>query len=313
MSDNLVIRPANDKDRLATLENTWRHWGGGLTRDEFFENRLNSPQFQRSRRFVGLIDDEVVVSLAAYTCRFQLQGDLLDGVAIGSVYTKEDHRGHGYASQLMSYVDRIHTTGGAKLSVLYSDISPQFYERLGYVTCPSWKGDVAIEPNRPAPAGGWQLQAFDPTSALFKLETLYREDYGSVPLYIERDLAYWKFTLDYRKDDQFYWFLDGEGQTQGYVRLALSKQQEMHIVDHAFSARSDKVELALYLAVKHLAAEQSAHSIHTWIPNSPVAQACFKVQPRQDEITMIKALDPRTVVSPAAIEAAQYFHEVDHV
>lgn len=313
MSDKLVIRPADEQDRLATLENTWRHWGDGLTRDEFFENRLNSPQFQRSQRYVGVIGDRVVVSLAAYSCEFQLDGKLLEGTAIGSVYTHDDFRGHGYASQLLEHVDELHTKAGIHLSILYSEIPPAFYERLGYVKCPSWRGKATIAPSTPPPSAGWHLEELDPRQSLAELELLYAEDFTSQPMWIIRSHAYWEFTLDYRKDDRFFWLLSGDKQRAGYVRVAVNKKNELQIVDHALAARRDAVELALYMSLKHLASGESIETIQTWIPNSPPANACFDVQPRHDEITMIKPLDGKIELSPQAIAATELFHEADHV
>ncbi len=313
MSDKLVIRPADEQDRLATLENTWRHWGGGLTRDEFFENRLNSPQFQRSQRHVGVLGDRVVVSLATYPCTFQLEGDLVDGVAIGSVYTQDDFRGRGLASQLMKHIDELNANAGVRLSVLYSDIPPAFYERLGYIACPSWHGEATIEPNTPPASAGWHLEEFDPRPSLADLETLFADDYASRRLWLTRSHAYWEFTLDYRKDDRFFWLLDGNDQRQGYVRVLVNKKNALQIVDHAFAARRDPVELALYMSLKHMAAGEAIETIQTWIPNSPPARACFDVQPRHNEVTMIKPLDGQIELSPQAIAAGEWFHEVDHV
>ncbi len=313
MSAALVIRPADEKDRLATLENTWRYWGEGKTRDEFVENRLNSPQFQRSQRFVGLVNDHVVVSLAAYTCQFQSGGDVLDGIAIGSVYTCEEHRGHGYASQLLAHVDQHYADAGAKLSVLYSDIPPAFYERHNYITCPSWLGQAEINPDNSPNAEGWQLKAFDPTDSLSTLERLYTDDQSTRALSIVRPRVYWEFTLRYRKDDQFYWLLDGDAQCRGYVRLAVGRDQELRIVDHALSPRSDAMERALYSSVKRLAAERGIGSVQAWIPNTPAARECFQVLPRDEEVTMLKALDKQFLPTPAAIESGEFFHEVDHV
>jgi len=313
MTTNLVIRPADEKDRLATLENTWRYWGEGKTRDEFVENRLNSPQFQRSRRFVGLLGEQVVVSLAAHACQFRLNGDLFEGVAIGAVYTREEHRGHGYASQLLDHVDRLHADDGIKLSVLYSDIAPAFYERLGYIRCPAWLGQAKIGPDASSRDVTWRLEAFDPTRSLAAVEKLYTADQRSLAMSIARPHAYWEFTLRHRKDDRFHWLLDGDARCHGYARLAMGRNQELRIVDHALSRRSYETERALFSAVKRFAAEQGVGNVQFWVAKTPAAQECFEVQPRDEEITMVKALDKDCLPSSAAIESCEFFHEVDHV
>ena len=90
--------------------------------------------------YVGTLDGRVVTSLGCYPIRFQIDGEDLPGIAIGSVHTLSEVRGRGFAPQLIDWVER--DNPGAALSVLFSDIQPEYYARIGYVLCPSLEGWV---------------------------------------------------------------------------------------------------------------------------------------------------------------------------
>jgi hypothetical protein len=73
-------------------------------------------------------------------------------MAIGSVFCPVEHRGKGYAKQLMNLLYQqfkedptIHT------STLYSDIGPQFYDRIGWKTMPSKEIIISAHPSLPIP------------------------------------------------------------------------------------------------------------------------------------------------------------------
>ena len=82
----------------------------------------------------------MVTSLAAHPIQFRIDGNTVSGIAIGSVYTTKDVRGRGLAPLLIAWVEDYKQRQGTGLSVLYSDIKPEYYVRLGYALCPSWEG-----------------------------------------------------------------------------------------------------------------------------------------------------------------------------
>src|SRR5262249_55422533 len=140
MPSELDIHPASRDELIAAHENVFDIWNKGLPLDEHLRWRLTSPSHSRTRWFVGTLDGRVVVSLGGYPIKFQVADRQWPGIAIGSVYTRAECRGRGYAPRLIEWVEADARRRQLAVSVLYSDIGPDYYANLGYVACPSWEG-----------------------------------------------------------------------------------------------------------------------------------------------------------------------------
>jgi predicted N-acetyltransferase YhbS len=110
------------------------------------QKRLASVQHQRATWFVIQEAGQVVCSLGAYP--FQLFGP--DGErkarAFGAVFTPEAHRGKGHAARLIRWVCEYYAQEGTLDFILYSDIAPAYYQKLGFQTLPSyeWSWDLPL-------------------------------------------------------------------------------------------------------------------------------------------------------------------------
>src|SRR5690606_23723815 len=131
-----------------------------------------------------------------YPLRFKYREQIVPGFSIGSVYTVSEVRGRGYAPQLLAWVENRQRDRGAKIGLLYSDIDPAYYERLGYELCPSLEGWLDprsfATPAKPA----YHLVEVDACQRWPELARLYGTYHGAMPLSIARDEAYWQALLE---------------------------------------------------------------------------------------------------------------------
>jgi predicted acetyltransferase len=73
-------------------------------------------------------------------------------MGIGSVFCPVEHRGHGYASQMLKLLHQeFEKDTTIRASNLYSDIGSVFYDRLGWKTMPSKEIFIAAEPSLAVP------------------------------------------------------------------------------------------------------------------------------------------------------------------
>src|SRR5262245_45151853 len=119
MNDQLQIHAASHDELIAAHSNVHDIWSKGRPLDEHLRYRLESVSHSRAAWYVGAIDGRVVVSLGAYPVRFHLEGQQVRGIAIGSVYTVKDCRGHGFAPRLIDWVEEQARREGVAISVLY--------------------------------------------------------------------------------------------------------------------------------------------------------------------------------------------------
>lgn len=323
----LVCQRANDDQRTAAFRNVHEFWGRGLSVQEHLQQRLASPQHAFATWFVGTIDGRVVASLGGYPWQVNVRATTVKAVAIGAVHTLPEFRGRGYAPQLMAWVERHLADRGVQLSVLFSDIDSAYYARLGYQLCPAYCGWADVnrpeQPTSSPPTGDLILRPWTGTEG--QLQSWYHQGHERLPLWVERDEAYWHYADAKQPDDELavvMWQSRGaecRRQPVGYLRFRRDGA-ELRIQDLGWATdermRGDRAtaEAAWWPAVRRYAADQPGiERVGGWLPNNEATAAHFELRPRSEEITMIKSLDDSLVLDETLLTAAQYFREIDHV
>ena len=313
MSQVLEIRPATDADRAQIYRNSYEMWGRpGMSLEEHIQWRMNCPQHNRGQFFAGNCGDRLVASLIVYPLKFALKERVVAGMGIGSVYTVSEYRGRGFAVQMLNHVEQLQREAGTLVSLLYSDIDPGYYARLGYLTCASWEGwitasEVSIEPGKDAGT----LVAFTPKSALSDMRNLYERSHAQRLISIDRDEAYWDYLLQKEPSDTFYWLENAAGERLGYVRLNQSEEAFL-VSDCAFVEQSDAIHRMMFQSIVETAQRQRVSKIGGWLPESAVVRSIFRLKHRDKEISMLKSLDPNVVLQADTLNDAQHFQEIDH-
>jgi predicted N-acetyltransferase YhbS len=312
MTHDLDIHAATSDELVAAHRNVFDIWGKGLSLDEHVQSRLNSPSHRRAAWFVGTLAGRVVTSLACYPMRFRVLGQELPGIAIGSLYTLAEFRGRSFAPRLLGWVENHAREAQAALSVLYCDIDPSYYERLGYTLCPSLEGWCDPQDIPPAKGATHRLVPLSSETDLPAIKKLYADYHGAAPLSVARDSEYWAMLLKKYAGDEFFALEDSKGTWQGYARLG-RKGQAWRITDFALVDQSDALAAELYAAIVELARSRGASRVGGWLSGSGAAKQFFEFTPRRTEITMIKPLVWSGVLDHDLIAETSRFCKIDHV
>ena len=208
MTQFLDIHLASDAERVAAHENCHDVWSLGLSLTDHVKRRENSALHQRHRWIVGCLERRVVAALASHPIVFRLHGRPVPGIGIASVHTLQDFRGQGFAQRLIRWIEPYERDRGARLSVLFCDIEPRYYQRLGYVLCPSHIGwaETAGHKTIVEPSGRYTLVPA-PTGAEFvgaigQYAELYDSDHGRRDLAVDRTPDYWQHLAARRASDE---------------------------------------------------------------------------------------------------------------
>jgi hypothetical protein len=113
-------------------------------------------------------------------------------------------------------------------------------------------------------------------------------------------------------DDEFYWLSMPQISRAGYVRVR-RKNGALSIHDFALADDAGRLLEELCLAILQLGRRDSMTRVSGWLPDTAAVRAHIPLSERPREITMVKALHPDVDFDAAACEAANYFHEIDHV
>lgn len=116
-------------------------WHEGLSRvayGRFYAAQLKTPWgAERLRRWALTDGAEVLASAKVYRFDATLDGRSIQVVGIGAVFTQPPHRGRGHARHLVERLLEREIADGADLALLFSEIGPEYYARLGFTTVPT--------------------------------------------------------------------------------------------------------------------------------------------------------------------------------
>ena len=312
MTKQLVCSYANQDQKLTAYRNVHEFWSGGRTLEEHLQWRSTSPQHNRAKWCVGCIDDRVVTSLGCYPLQLHWDGQQVAGILIGAVHTLPAFRGHGYAPQLLSWVEQQEQQQGVCVSGLFSDIDPNYYSRFGYEQCDGWEMSMKAGSSAALPASQWLLEPIDPQQHLARIQAWYETAQQNLSVWVVRDDDYWQYMLAKSATDQFFLLVDGQQQEQGYVRVH-SHDDCWLIQDWGLSTGNQSDQVAMIAAIRCTAFGQGVTSIVGWLPRleEPLDGIDFELRPQ--EITMFKRLDTRLSLSAAIIQDSAYIRGIDHV
>jgi hypothetical protein len=149
----LEFRDAEQQE--AILDGTYPIWGEGLARDAY--SRWNRAQLQTAwgsghlTRVALMEGDDVVASAKRYDLDARLGGRSVTVLGIGAIFTPERHRRRGHAATLVDLLHADAAARGCAWSLLFSEIAPAYYERLGYRAIP--QADLTVQVVRHAGKG----------------------------------------------------------------------------------------------------------------------------------------------------------------
>lgn len=281
------IHPASSSEQHAAYVNVHEVWGRNLPMDVFLNHRYQSETHNRADWFVLTEGEKVVSSLGRQPLQFQFCGKILKGCGIGSVHTHPDYRQKGYAAALLRRVDQWSSEQGHQISLLFSDIDPTYYARLGYER---WSADFSIcdrdmllklsdGPVRLKPV---HYQADDPL-----LPTFYRLWHRQDQLCIHRDTQYWSYSANRENAGSFFVVLDEKDDSVGYIRARIKEEGCLQLTEFATDPDHPQSQRSIYRALGVLATEWECSVVEGWFP----ASSMVPKKPREQAITMLRSLN----------------------
>lgn len=126
-------------DRI--LDDTYDTWHDGLTRPayrRFYAAQVGLPWGRAHLRRLTLIEgDELLASTKVYRLEAVLDDVPMKVAGLGAVFTSPSSRKRGAAKELIDQVLARAIADGADLALLFSEIGPDYYAKLGFVAIPT--------------------------------------------------------------------------------------------------------------------------------------------------------------------------------
>jgi GNAT superfamily N-acetyltransferase len=128
------------------LAATFDIWHEGLSRrayERYYSGQLATPWGRSHLRRWALVDaGAVLASAKIYQFNGIFDGRSIRVVGLGAVFTQPGHRGRGHAGTVVERALERLAAEGADLAVLFSEIGPDYYARLGFSVVPT--SDVTL-------------------------------------------------------------------------------------------------------------------------------------------------------------------------
>jgi GNAT superfamily N-acetyltransferase len=130
----IVLAEGATLDRI--LDDTYSIWNDGLSRPayaRFYTAQVATPWGRTHLQRYALLDGaEVLASAKVYRFDAALDGQAVQVVGIGAVFTAPAARRRGAARELLDRLLERAAADGADLALLFSEIGPAYYEHLGF-------------------------------------------------------------------------------------------------------------------------------------------------------------------------------------
>ena len=125
-----IVREAKPADLTAIYLMGFDAWGEGSSETDYLKGCESSPKYKRGTWFVIEGNGNLKSSLITYQFENGVFG-------IGSISTPKSFRNQGWASKLISsIITQIEQSHKSPRIFLYSDITPEFYQRFGFDSLP---------------------------------------------------------------------------------------------------------------------------------------------------------------------------------
>jgi GNAT superfamily N-acetyltransferase len=277
------------------------HWGSNRAPEEYLQRNLS--QLERGGelvRFSGVVDEagRLLASLKRYRITLHHpQKDRLLTLGIGAVFTKEESRKTGAASQLLRCVLDEAKQEGFAASLLFSDIAPAFYQRLGFVSYPPI--DRSLRFTEPSATQGLSARPFTPADEVFCHQSSLRARRENMA-HLAPSLAEWRF-FRWRNAQNPCLILQQQQVDVGHVIVEL-EDDSLWVEEWAAPGISEEV---MFATLQQLAASVGRAQIKGWFPD--LSRVAMTEVQRPDAIPMLACFDQDLTPKEASFWSIEHF------
>ncbi|HKB11520.1 MAG TPA: GNAT family N-acetyltransferase [Vicinamibacterales bacterium] len=133
---NRLLVPADGRVLDRILDATYEIWNEELSRkgyERYYAAQRATAWGRSHLDRVALVEgDAVLASAKRYRMEATLDGESLRVVGLGAIFTAAESRGQGIARDLVERLLDVETAAGSDLALLFSEIGPDYYARLGF-------------------------------------------------------------------------------------------------------------------------------------------------------------------------------------
>lgn len=307
---NLQVAKANQDQIVECFKNVHEVWPHASSLEEHLRLRLDSAQHKRADWFVGTADEKVVTSLGRYPLEIKLDDNSYKAIGIGAVHTPLAFRKKGYANILLEQVLAQSKKEGYKLALLFSDIDPEYYGRLGFKLLPSV--DFTLEVDGKVAGFSDTLYSFEMVNShdhISLLSDIYKKYTDKFSLTMSRPQDYWEWL--FKKQSLETVLVKKKERLIGYFIYSKMKD-ELKLEDYALDLGVETDLSSLFVAMVSYATKYNMKLLKGWVEMGCKLPDFLFTRTRDIEMPMILSLDSSLSGRISDCVSSSYFQSLDH-
>ena len=286
---NISIHKASLAEQEQADKNSYSTWGKDESVEEYLARCKSSVRRGKAQCWVLTVDGVVASALGCLPLQFYVDGDIVDGFGIASVYTREDMRKRGFAEKLCQHVIADQRSNNVYIGLLFSDVNPGYYEKMGFTLLSQTSHDCRALTEFIHSGPRASLQPFEPTCEIEWLQSNYHSFHGQMEFALARDEEYWKYSIQ-ANSDYLFWGIMHNNKRVGYVRVATADEL-WAICECVINTTENREELlcGAHRQIAFLAQQAQATWITSWQRPPKILQEHYTQRKRSKAWPMIMA------------------------
>ena len=265
----MEIRELQEAELEEVVSMQCQAFGRPTGQERYRQYVRGDASFRWDQARVAVVDGKIVAHLRIWDRKLRVGKTAVPCGGIGSVCTKPEQKGKGYASTLVRQGHDEMRALGYEVALLFSDIPFRFYRRIGYECVP--RPGFTLEemaPRQAEPELDWEVEEFDEPRDLEQVIALHRDCNAEQSGTIVRSQQYWEAvpsrirgllpTLVARRNGRVRGYLNHltEGDTLSLREVAYDKEERSGLaaMGHhllSLSERSGAKRISGYVPHRH--------------------------------------------------------------
>ena len=191
----------------------------GGTPIEYYESHYDGLEGGWENSRVALVEGRIASHVRLYNRTLRWGGATIQCGGMADVYSRPEDRRKGYGRELLRDALGCYHEWECGFSLIISGVV-EFYAAEHWERWPTYRLDLAVQPERLPPMGDYRVRRFDRSADLEAVAAVHDDYNRDSPMTLVRDANYWRkhFSWCRKEREEAFYVAELDGEIVGYMR-----------------------------------------------------------------------------------------------